>query len=1121
MNRGFIYKICCIAILLLPFIGASAQHGTKIADILPPSPTSFALTRYGDFNVGLQTGTLQQEIPFYTVKSRKLSVPISLSYSSNGVKVDEIASRTGISWILNAGGVITRTVHDDPDESSTKWLPPSDFTRNQDLLNYLERASSGNTDGYDISPDFFSFNVNGYSGKFILSGTEAIQLSKSELKIETNLTVNNSGWKFRITDSKGIVYYFGEGSNSTESSSNTVTGEECGKVYSSPVNTAWYLTKIVHPEGDFINFTYGALQPYSYPVSISQSMTKFVNPLQVYCGNKPIEYIPNSNCENILTTNAVYLSEISSSNNCRIKFKYISRQDLSYDVLLDSVNIYLPENSSKPSRNFKLKYVYANGNMSYSNQYSVNDATLKARPFLTSVIEQGNNTNEKQVYTFEYDNMDLLPPRLSYAQDHFGYFNGKSNSGLIPKPSVAAYESYFSGANADREPNFNYGKVGMLKKISFPTGGYNTIEYKAPTYSISEYRYSEHTSSVSTVGIGFSQTATANSDTVSIIESQYASLGASFTYIGNPDELDHHPQSYIYLIDITTGNTVKTFFLNVENGPYDELVWLESGHKYIVRCTSYGENSLGSGNLHYKVRGTQPVISNVATGGVILDLVNTYDSVGNLANTKKYYYATLDNLNKSTGLVTFAPIYLSDYQIVMPCATDGGAVLACGQIVNYKKMVSNSLNNLYTYSQHHIHFSTVTESFGLNFENGGIEHNYLLESDTPGEVKMGNDILGATLSNRGVAKNGLNTMNRIFINRDSKFVVTQQKRMTYKFDDRYNSIFQGYTVQKRYTSLCHNSPPSNEEFDAFDVLKNYIYTRWSYVDTVETTNFDQNGANPVVSAVIYNYDNPAHLQPNRVSTIKSDGFKEVTLVTYPDDYANGTTFIDNMKAGHLTAYPIESVHYKEVGNSRTILTGEILKYQNVGKGLVEQTFLLENQLPITLSSFKFSNRSLGVLPPNGTTTSYSIDSRYRKTLTFISYDAYNNPRELESQSGLHTVYLWGYGGQYPIIEIKNSTYAEVVDVLTQATIDNLNSSQTESSMETVIKNASDKLRSDSRLAKAMVTSYTYRPLVGMTSKTDARGIKETYIYDGMQRLQAVLDHLNHVNRSFDYHYRSN
>lgn len=74
-------------------------------------------------------------------------------------------------------------------------------------------------------------------------------------------------------------------------------------------------------------------------------------------------------------------------------------------------------------------------------------------------------------------------------------------------------------------------------------------------------------------------------------------------------------------------------------------------------------------------------------------------------------------------------------------------------------------------------------------------------------------------------------------------------------------------------------------------------------------------------------------------------------------------------------------------------------------------------------------------------------------------------------------------------------------------------------METLINNAAAKLRNS--LPQAMVSSYTYRPLVGMTSKTDARGIKETYKYDDMQRLQAILDHLNYVNKAIDYHYRPN
>ncbi|WP_343539732.1 hypothetical protein [Sphingobacterium thalpophilum] len=146
--------------------------------------------------------------------------------------------------------------------------------------------------------------------------------------------------------------------------------------------------------------------------------------------------------------------------------------------------------------------------------------------------------------------------------------------------------------------------------------------------------------------------------------------------------------------------------------------------------------------------------------------------------------------------------------------------------------------------------------------------------------------------------------------------------------------------------------------------------------------------------------------------------------------------------------------------------------------------------------------------------------KVREEIVFKSYDVYGNPLEAQANYRPAITYLWGYNGQYPIAEIKNATYAQVDSVLTKAAIDNLNvATHSESTMETLIKGAADKLRAG--LPNAMVTSYTYKPLVGMTSRTDPRGITEYYKYDGMQRLQAILDHLNHVNRAFDYHYRPN
>jgi YD repeat-containing protein len=55
-------------------------------------------------------------------------------------------------------------------------------------------------------------------------------------------------------------------------------------------------------------------------------------------------------------------------------------------------------------------------------------------------------------------------------------------------------------------------------------------------------------------------------------------------------------------------------------------------------------------------------------------------------------------------------------------------------------------------------------------------------------------------------------------------------------------------------------------------------------------------------------------------------------------------------------------------------------------------------------------------------------------------------------------------------------------------------------------------------ADAMMTSYTYEPLVGMTSQTDPRGYTLTYIYDAANRLVTIKDEDGYILEHFEYNY---
>ncbi|HEX6429919.1 MAG TPA: hypothetical protein VF008_19630, partial [Niastella sp.] len=56
---------------------------------------------------------------------------------------------------------------------------------------------------------------------------------------------------------------------------------------------------------------------------------------------------------------------------------------------------------------------------------------------------------------------------------------------------------------------------------------------------------------------------------------------------------------------------------------------------------------------------------------------------------------------------------------------------------------------------------------------------------------------------------------------------------------------------------------------------------------------------------------------------------------------------------------------------------------------------------------------------------------------------------------------------------------------------------------------------------AFMTTYTYQPQVGMTTKCDERGLVTYYEYDELNRLKVIRDHNNNIVKMIEYNYRNN
>lgn len=83
-------------ILSAPIFGADGNH----RDYSPKSPEAAAFDRISTIPVGNYTGCLAFSIPIYTLVSGDLSLPISLDYQGNAIRVDQEATWVGLNWLL-------------------------------------------------------------------------------------------------------------------------------------------------------------------------------------------------------------------------------------------------------------------------------------------------------------------------------------------------------------------------------------------------------------------------------------------------------------------------------------------------------------------------------------------------------------------------------------------------------------------------------------------------------------------------------------------------------------------------------------------------------------------------------------------------------------------------------------------------------------------------------------------------------------------------------------------------------------------------------------------------------------------------------------------------------------
>ncbi|TDQ28356.1 YD repeat-containing protein [Tenacibaculum caenipelagi] len=1130
-----------LSILAMLFcVGGYAQ---ELPDIIPPSPIAYELGKYGANSVGMFTGTPNIDIPLYNYSTKNLSVPISLSYNSNGVQVDQISTNVGLGWSLNAGGTITRVVKGQPDEESNYLFPEDEIKevghRSPMALDFFYEAGNSN---FDTEKDIFMYNFMGNTGKFILDNEKKIVLiPKKDILMSQYYEEDKKGFKAILSD--GTEFYFLEEEISMTRSSGA--GHE---VPGLPKVTAWYLSKIIHPKGDVVYFKYETMN-YSYDQSCSESMSIPLPTYQSDCkGNlvtgpgyskKPVSTLQ-------MTITGKRLTEISSNNTKTGKILFNANETHPIGLKLLS-NLKVLNDKDEVKEDINYNYV----------------TTTNSRVFLSSLNFKTTNKD----YAFEYDDPQGLPVRLSASQDYWGYYNGKSNSYYFPNPqnleiADPRFKSYNIGAN--KEVDESYAKKGLLKKITYPTKGSTLFEYESNTYydevitnpSTKDYFSLSVSTNLSekgefykeekiTASIPFSQEAmftcyvNFNSDECSsdLLKSQI-----TITIKDNQTGENILIKEKTQYGNVSLGNSVAVSYNNSNNEFYVDLI---ENHSYTVTLVPSYFCTKGSLNLSYYTTPPYTEFKNVLSGGLRVKRVSNYTSDNNLADTKRYYYGKKETFNESSGEKSLVPYYFSKQTNRVQCEA------SCSYYdVSHTSLVSSSLRSLFASSGNQTtYYKYVTVSYGGdNFENGGEEHEYIIHNDVPGYPVTGDVIQNSTWVNTGW-DNGFLKKKTIFKKKSiNEFLYQKEIENNYIQDTRINDKVYGYTINKKFNLIC--TQPITYKCKAEDLTKVYKYktctanhshhwytgwlfddtkciasganntvitkphpcyakevgyvvtkpdmlenldimeysvnSYWGYLSQTTEKQYDNNGLNPVTTTTNYFYDNPNHLQQTRTEVVNSQGEALKTETQYAHD-VNDTRLIRE----HRIAEPLEVKTYKNTN---------LLSYQRTEYDSIHNPSNL--YLPEIIQTSKGAQ---------------SLEDR----IVYHSYDDKGNPTEVSKADGTHIVYIWGYQQTQPVAKIEDVTLSQVSsyvsNIQTKSNVDN-DRTQGITGNEGALRSALNNLRSV--LPNAQVTTFTYDPLIGVTSITDPRGQTVYYEYDEFNRLEFIKDADGNLLKENKYNYKN-
>jgi len=1124
-NIKKIYAYIILSVVLNTSVTIAQDRNISLPQVLPMTPTAASFAQYADYPVSHYTGIPSVSIPLYEVIIDDFNFPISLNYHSSGIKGDQEASWVGLGWTLNASSLISRTVKyadDFIEHREDRYHPycktgyyygPQMNSANTD--DFYERSGNNHCDPNawicfewhlisDPEPDIFYYNLPHMSGKFIFDKSKNAILFDKSHNIKIEIIKNQVGnVSFKIIDKEGNQYYYEDReitrhyttnkplykniheSNTKYDDKGTSSFTEwvpihfpdgtpdmvVGPVDPYRLTTSWYLSKIVTKNKKEIKFTYED-EHQELPTQESTEM------YQIPINSEYNDYETDQLFYKSKTINEAKRLTSIQWDSGEIKLKSSRRDDMyssSYnDAIPEKMDVMEIYNNQNLLKCFQFEYSHFNNNYSGDVSYEHIFKRLK----LEKVIElSSNKTPLNKGYIFNYFD-GSLPAKNSKDLDYWGYQNGKKYgkdyySGVFVSNGIG-----FDGAV--KKPNLQYTQIGTLQEIIYPTRG--SVKF---TYELNE-------------------------------------MAGNYFYYNVPQENTKDTENFTvfkaYNDDYSPCWNCPETMIKEINLPVAAKVTIESfyeNHAYNIECIydkeyNYNDEYSHPIGVFYKVDpisekktrlyryGMPPLYENHPNGSKGVGCEYTGTKIFNSDLEAGVYQFEANTPPKG---VTVQWVITIKYKSPLPLRRSDNENQYQSKVggLRIAEIKSDATTRKFNYS---LGKMLVDPMFYYIGQRVGRSHECYIQVSEPkmpfSTFNKGN-FVGYDWVEEYIISGADTSMTRYNFHNEKEeaFYEIHELPNSPVIINYMNGLIKSeklFTNSKLLKSIeyTYHTTLSNKIEGFIDKRNNGSELKWyNYqiewpLKRNELINVSNANGN-IISRNEFLYNTKDLLedftlrgQDNEI--IKKEKYK------YPFDFSD--TVSRKMVENNMIGTPSEVLHFR----NNNIIWGSKTNYKD----------------------------TLGIILPDLISTLKNIDPLEEENhqdfyTPEIYFDRYNSSGKIIQvrDNEVSYVYLWSYKNQHPIVKIENITYDEITDIISESVINTISDKSQPSDSDWLLLN---RLRDE--LPKSLVTIYTYKPLVGIQSITDPRGIKTTYEYDDFGRLEFIKDHEGKIIEEYKYNYRN-